>query len=920
MVTRIIDYLFGGRRKLLNEEQVLSPIVAAVRIRPTTTWTSAHYPMVGVVTPVRNRRDWTTGFLSRMRDQSYPLIRMYIVDSASTDGTPAAIRSMGASEIELIEAPDRFYWTAATNAGVRAALEEGCDYILTLNDDAIVPNDFIENIVRSALDSEAQIVGSVISYADEPARIWAVGAYNNWESGAFVQTGLANLFEEALLSESQKADRGLIPTNYLCGNGTLVHRSVFERIGLYEEKNLPHYHADSEFTMRAEKAGISRFVALTARLYNRFALDADGPFSRKNMRFFSLRSANYARAILYILETYCPAEYRSRAFIFYYGRYLSLWTARQMSVFLRWIRFSTLPPHERAGFVRRLVPPGDPSYRAADDIEILHALPEGEFVLCAYAYFLRRACSEEEFRNYLHAVLGGKPRPEIIGEFTGSEEYRNRWQSPFGADLQLLLQAPHFKTAQSLDLNNLSDPAFVMAASVAVRGGMPKRRAFAEHMDIVGREGRDALISHLRSQTTDSKALHILKRLADRQSSTPRRDVSTNDRSITTVYVNIDVLCLGAVDPKARTGVHRYVQKLLEALLCDPRVDIRVFHSGEVTEHWLQLVAAEPKWKAISLQPEDQIAAQATTFYPFFRFGAPDRRLAALSSSLMLHDLFPLVHPEWFNAEATETFRRQTRDLFTVDHVFCNSQATLTQFRSTFPSLRVSSSVAYLAADTPVRGKGTRVRARELLSLPRGARYVVCVGTIEPRKNLLNALSAFSLLRSRPDVSNLYMVVIGQKGWNVDIETLGKHGLHSEKIRFVGRVADEQLWAIYEDAVCTVFPSLAEGFGLPIVESFAHGVPVVTSKGGCTEEIAARGGVFVDPLRPEDIAEAIYRLATDISERNRLGREAIVRARDFSWGNCADAHIVEFQRLALGEAGVRLPPRISSGGSAANCR
>ena len=454
------------------------------------------YPIVGVVTPVRNRRDWTLGFAQSMLRQSYPFFRLYIVNSGSIDGTPQVLRALGASEIIVIDDLDWHYWTAATNSGVKAALEDGCDYILTLNDDAILPDDFLADIVEGALDSGAPIVGSVISYADEPGRLWGVGAYNNWETGAFVQTGFANVYENAL-DAKERVGLDLIEVDYLCGNGTLVHKSVFEKIGLYEQRNAPHYHADSEFTMRAERAGLRRLIALRARLYNRFKVDGDGPFSKKNMKFFSLRSANFVRPILHILNEYCPAQHRTRAFVFYYGRYLSLFDARTRSKMLRAIKFMTLSVEERKAFVPRLTPTVDRAFLACDDLDILLSLPVFEFVLLAYAYLLQRSCSADELHGYTHAISAGKSREAIILEFIGSEEYRNGPDRPLITELDIALSAPRFGRTLVEAEQGMSDSQFTLALLVAAGSHIPARSAFFDARRLVEAKGRAALVEEL---------------------------------------------------------------------------------------------------------------------------------------------------------------------------------------------------------------------------------------------------------------------------------------------------------------------------------------------------------------------------------------------------------------------------------------
>ena len=117
--------------------------------------------------------------------------------------------------------------------------------------------------------------------------------------------------------------------------------------------------------------------------------------------------------------------------------------------------------------------------------------------------------------------------------------------------------------------------------------------------------------------------------------------------------------------------------------------------------------------------------------------------------------------------------------------------------------------------------------------------YVLAVGTLEPRKNLARAVEAARL-------AGVELRVVGAPGWG-GVEVPG----------WVGRVDDEELAALYRGARCLVFPSLYEGFGIPILEAMACGTPVVTSRGGATEEVAGGAAVLVDPLDVEAIAAGI---------------------------------------------------------------
>jgi glycosyltransferase involved in cell wall biosynthesis len=144
--------------------------------------------------------------------------------------------------------------------------------------------------------------------------------------------------------------------------------------------------------------------------------------------------------------------------------------------------------------------------------------------------------------------------------------------------------------------------------------------------------------------------------------------------------------------------------------------------------------------------------------------------------------------------------------------------------------------------------------------------YVLAVGTLEPRKNLAAAQEAAQRL-------GVELRVVGAQGWG---------GVRVDG--WLGQVSDEQLAELYRGARCLLFPSLYEGFGIPVLEAMACGTPVVTSTGGATEEVAGGAAVLVDPLDPASIAAGLEEAA---SRRSELVARGLERAQGFTWERVA---------------------------------
>jgi glycosyltransferase involved in cell wall biosynthesis/GT2 family glycosyltransferase len=816
------------------------------------------YPKIGVVTPVRNRRNFSVTFVEEFCKQDYPVFVLYIVDSASTDGTPESIRALGANNVVVLEAKESAYWTEATNVGVRRALLDQCDFVLTLNDDAIVSYDFLSKIVASATEAKALVVGSVNLYADRPATIWGAGAYNDWATGSFVQTTMANLPIDAL-AEHSHAYGDLMPAECLCGNGTLIHKSVFNTIGLYDERATPHYHADSEFTMRAGRAGISIWLALKSRLYNRFTDSADGVFAPKNRMFFSIRSANFVRPILYLIIHYCPPELRGRAFLNYYSRYITRNDWRKTSKLLRGLLL--LLPLGRNKLNRSVFfPPRNHDLSYAEDLEIIIGLDDANFVYSCYFYLLGRVPKDSEFIQYYNAARNNSHRHLILRDFITSSERINYIGKRDLYGLALLAE-----TQNELD---------------QIENSLTRSQREILHW----KRSNDRLPTSIE--------------LDDRVDQIMLTDLSSDVNSCPTIYFNVDVMCMAETDLKAKTGVHRYVSCLLNSLLADNRIKLKIFCSESLLTNLHRLVVTRPELGPLIFNSDERIDKKGIAFYPYFPMGFRNTYLAHLPQTMTICDLFPLTNPEWFSRKASEFFKQQLHTLVGIDHVFCISRSTQDQLKLILEPLNLRSSIAYLAADKPIK----KINLQSLINRTVfRTNYFLCVGTIEPRKNLITVITAFNKL-DRKVVGKLKMIVVGQEGWNIPTNQLYElSATNREHINFIGRVSDNELWSLYSGAKFIVFPSLAEGFGLPILESFSFGKPVITSNSSSMAEIATKGAILVDPLDPDEIAEAITRLIRDTKLLKRLGNEAIEHASEFSWHKCADDHIRVFLQMTNSE-------------------
>jgi len=179
------------------------------------------------------------------------------------------------------------------------------------------------------------------------------------------------------------------------------------------------------------------------------------------------------------------------------------------------------------------------------------------------------------------------------------------------------------------------------------------------------------------------------------------------------------------------------------------------------------------------------------------------------------------------------------------------------------------------------------------------SKYFLFVGTLDPRKNFERIFKAFELLRPRSQ--GLHLVIIGGEGWKNKkfLKMVRTHPL-KDQIHMPGYLPRNQLLSYYENAICLMFPSLYEGFGLPILEAMSRGTPVITSNVSSMQEVAGDAALLVDPYDTSAIADAMNKLLRDDRFRARLINMGFKRAKEFSWKKCAEQTLKVLNRVGEG--------------------
>ncbi len=175
-------------------------------------------------------------------------------------------------------------------------------------------------------------------------------------------------------------------------------------------------------------------------------------------------------------------------------------------------------------------------------------------------------------------------------------------------------------------------------------------------------------------------------------------------------------------------------------------------------------------------------------------------------------------------------------------------------------------------------------------------RYILAVGTLEPRKNLLQAIDAYAGLPEAVRKSTP-LVIAGMKGWLAEeLQTRIRKYEDRGEVRWLGYVPAEILPMLYSGARMLVYPSLYEGFGLPVLEAMASGIPVITSNQASLPEVAGEAGIMVDPRDGDALREAMLRLIEDDREARRRIDLGLAQAARFTWRSCAENTLAVYRR------------------------
>ncbi len=366
------------------------------------------------------------------------------------------------------------------------------------------------------------------------------------------------------------------------------------------------------------------------------------------------------------------------------------------------------------------------------------------------------------------------------------------------------------------------------------------------------------------------------------------------------------------VSPTAQkhAGLGRYAGEIARALDQTNTVDLSLFYNREGKAELPDYLSHIPH-KSVNIGNKpwrmgvwfSQLARRPMdkTFGATEIFHATNHLLAHFKQArtvYTLHDLIFLQYPAYHKAY-NRWYLTLTMPLYlkTADVIVTPSQHSKQDAIKFYNLPEEKIKVIYEAPAPifqPLTNTAELARARQTYNLPE--RYILHVGTIEPRKNLIRLLEAYQpLLADWPD---LKLVLVGKKGWLYEsfFERLAALGLQ-ERVIFPGYVEEADLPAIYQLAEIFAFPSLYEGFGLGPIEAMACGTPVVSSNCASLPEVVGDAGILVDPTDTAALHRSLRRVLEDRDLQAHLTEQGLIQVQRFSWQKAVEALVKIYQSL-----------------------
>ena len=273
---------------------------------------------------------------------------------------------------------------------------------------------------------------------------------------------------------------------------------------------------------------------------------------------------------------------------------------------------------------------------------------------------------------------------------------------------------------------------------------------------------------------------------------------------------------------------------------------------------------------------------------------------------LTCYDLIPILFPQYCNEDVIELIEGVVKSIGRETWVLCISHSTRNDLLNYLgnkvdPAKVIVTELAASAVFYRSTDQADNKAVRSKYGIP-DEPYILSLCTLEPRKNIDQVINAFVHLVTHERLPALNLVLVGNKGWKFEkiFEEIARSRELQRRIIITGFVADEDLPALYSDALCFVYPSFYEGFGLPPLEAMKCGTPVITSNTSSLPEVVGEAGFTVAPMDTDALCQAMLAIYKSPLLQQELSRKSLTRAGLFSWERCGRETIDAYRASLAG--------------------
>lgn len=360
------------------------------------------------------------------------------------------------------------------------------------------------------------------------------------------------------------------------------------------------------------------------------------------------------------------------------------------------------------------------------------------------------------------------------------------------------------------------------------------------------------------------------------------------------------------------TGIQYYIENIVNNIAFIDRDNEYIIYGYSWHNHYFEIKKSNlPAFSNFSVRlrkiPTKLISVMHKCGIPFeYLFGGIDiqhihgprtlcfrRRKKVITVYDLTYELFPQFHTKENISRYKETYGTKLKEMDKIIAISENTKKDLINLYKINPQ-RIK--VIYGAADEiyrPVKDLTRLGQVKEKYNLP--DRFILFVGVIEPRKNIVRLIKAYQQLKRSIQQK---LVIVGEKGWLYEdvFKAIGESDWRDDII-FLNNIPKEDLACLYSACDLFVYPSLYEGFGLPPLEAMSCQAPVISSNTSSLPEVMGGAGILITPTSVEELSEAMYKVLTNATLREEMGSKGLERAKLFSWKKSAQETIGVYKEV-----------------------